>query len=111
MTKDEEARKVKMMYYQEVCNVNLDNYRLHETDYRLRLYIEDIISDVEAHNLYEILAVRRFFMLRDKYVWRPNKVKKFIVFYESLKFSGMKGRQCYKPVSYTHLTLPTSDLV
>lgn len=62
MTKDEEeeARKVKMMYYQEVCNVNLDNYRLHETDYRLRLYIEDIISDVEAHNLYEILAVRRF---------------------------------------------------
>lgn len=63
MTKDEEeeARKVKMMYYQEVCNVNLDNYRLHETDYRLRLYIEDIISDVEAHNLYEILAVRRFF--------------------------------------------------
>lgn len=98
MTKDEEeeARKIKLQYYQEVCNINLDNYRLHETDHRLRLYIEDIISDVEAHNLYEILAVRRFFMLRDKYVWRPNKVKKFIVFYESLKFSGMKGRQCYK---------------
>ena len=31
MTKDEEeeARKIKLQYYQEVCNINLDNYRLH----------------------------------------------------------------------------------
>ena len=35
MTKDEEeeARKIKLQYYQEVCNINLDNYRLHETDH------------------------------------------------------------------------------
>lgn len=98
MTKEEEqeARGIKMRYYMELCRIDLDAYRLEKTDQRLRTYIESIIVDVEAHNLYEILAARRYFILRDKYVWKPNKVKKFIVFYESLKFSGMKGRQCYK---------------
>ena len=32
----------------------------------------------------------------DTYVFRPSKVKKFAKLYESLKFSGMDGRRCYK---------------
>lgn len=98
MTSEEEkiARENKMRYYLELCRIDIDSYALHETDYRLRTYIEGVRSNVESHNLFEVLSVIRYFKLRDKYKWRPKKVKKFIAFYESLKFSGLKGRQCYK---------------
>lgn len=48
------------------------------------------------HNLYELLALKRFFKLLGKYIFKVNEVRAFIVFYENLKFSGLKGRQKYK---------------
>ena len=50
----------------------------------------------EDHNLYELLALVRFFAFLDKFDFRINEVKAFIVFYERLKFSGTAGRRCYK---------------
>nr|DAJ47716.1 MAG TPA: Large Terminase [Caudoviricetes sp.] len=98
MNKDEEkqARDKKLKYYHLLCGINLDKYNLEKTDIRLREYVENVRADIEGHNLYEILAAYRFFVLRDHYIWKSKAVKRFILFYESLKFSGMKGRQCYK---------------
>lgn len=76
--------------------VDVLSYRLDIADIRLNLYINGCISNPDAHNLYELLAIRRFFHLLDTYDFRSGKVRKFVVFYESLKFSGTKGKTRYK---------------
>lgn len=76
--------------------VDVLSYRLDKADIRLNLYINGCISNPDAHNLYELLAIRRFFHLLDKYDFRAGKVRKFVVFYEKLKFSGTKGKTRYK---------------
>lgn len=65
-------------------------------DPRLTLYVRRVIAHPNDHNLYELLAVRRFFYLLDKYKFRPDKYKNFAKFYEALKFSGTHGRTRYK---------------
>lgn len=65
-------------------------------DPRLTLYVRRVIAHPNDHNLYELLAVRRFFYLLDNYMFRPEKFKKFAKFYEALKFSGTHGRTRYK---------------
>lgn len=67
-----------------------------ETDTRLKDYVYNNIDHPEAHNLYELLAVRRFFALLGKYEWRPKRVKRFFRFYETLRFNGTHGRTRYK---------------
>lgn len=76
--------------------VDVLSYQLDKADKRLNLYIDGCISSPEAHNLYELLAIRRFFRLLDTYDFRISEVRKFVVFYEKLKFSGTKGKTCYK---------------
>ncbi len=75
-----------------------DRYRraLVETDRRIGDYVFGVIDNPEAHNLYEILGVRRFLRMLDKYGWRPQRVKNFFRFYEALRFSGVRGRTRYK---------------
>ena len=77
-------------------SVDINSYQLDKADIRLNTYIAGCIGNPEAHNLYELLAIRRFFYLLDKYDFRPGKVRRFIVFYEKLKFSGTKGLTRYK---------------
>ena len=69
---------------------------LDKADERLNVYIKGCINNPDAHNLYELLAVRRFFVFLDKYEFRIKEVKKFVTFYERLKFSGTKGKTRYK---------------
>lgn len=71
-------------------------HALDNTDQRMTKYVFEIIDNPEAHNLYELLQIRRFFQMLDKYEWRKKRVKRFIKFYEVLRFSGMTGRQRYK---------------
>jgi len=66
------------------------------TDPRIWQYLEGVRGDMEAHNLYELLAVLRFFDLLGKYDWSPLRVRHFFRFYEALRFSGTSGRQRYK---------------
>ena len=75
-----------------------DRYRraLIETDKRIGDYVFGVIDHPDAHNLYEILGVRRFLQMLDKYDWRPKRVKRFFKFYEALRFSGIRGRTRYK---------------
>lgn len=75
-----------------------DRYRraLIETDKRIGDYVFGVIDHPDAHNLYEILGVRRFLQMLDKYDWKPKRVKRFFKFYEALRFSGIRGRTRYK---------------
>lgn len=76
--------------------VDVLSYRLDMADNRLNSYILGCIGNPDAHNLYELLAICRFFRLLDMYDFRIGEVKKFVVFYESLKFSGTTGKTRYK---------------
>lgn len=69
---------------------------LDDTDRRMGVYVFGVIDHPNDHNLYELLQIRRFFQMLDKYEWRPKRVKRFIKFYEVLRFNGTKGRQRYK---------------
>lgn len=77
-------------------SVDVFSYRLERADKRLNSYILGCIGSPDAHNLYELLAIRLFFRKVDMYDFRIGEVKKFVVFYESLKFSGTKGKTRYK---------------
>lgn len=80
----------------DLQNIDVDSYGLDKADERLNVYIKGCINNPDAHNLYELLAVRRFFVFLDKYEFRIKEVKKFVTFYERLKFSGTKGKTRYK---------------
>lgn len=69
---------------------------LIDTDKRIGDYVFSVIDNPDKHNLYEILGVRRFLVMLDKYDWKPKRVKRFFKFYQALKFSGLKGRTRYK---------------
>lgn len=69
---------------------------LSETDLRLRDYCCMVRDEPEAHNLYEVLSVVRFFRLRDRYEWDTPAVRRFIKFAETVKLSGTTGRRRYK---------------
>lgn len=70
---------------------------IHEqTDKRLVRYIETCISNPDEHNMYELLALKRFLQFHDKYDFKVNKVRKFIFFYEHLSFPSPDGLACYR---------------
>lgn len=69
---------------------------LVETDKRIGDYVFSAIDNPEAHNLYEILGVRRFLRMLDKYEWKAKRVRHFFKFYETIRFSGLRGRTRYK---------------
>lgn len=71
-------------------------YALADTDGRIDGYVFSVIDNPEAHNLYELLKVRRFFSMLDRWRWNARRVKKFVKFYEMLRFSGTSGRRRYK---------------
>lgn len=75
-----------------------ERYRraLIDTDKRIGDYVFSVIDNPDKHNLYEILGVRRFLQMLDKYDWKPKRVKRFFKFYQALKFSGLKGRTRYR---------------
>ncbi|MGL5894981.1 MAG: terminase large subunit, partial [Bacteroidales bacterium] len=67
-------------------------------DDRLLQYVKEVINNESTHNYYEQLAVKRFldFLYRKDLEFRPRDVKRFIVFYESLRFEGKRGPTRYK---------------
>ena len=89
-------RDLKKSVSKELKDINVSSYSLKDTDERLNTYVYSIINNPESHNLYELLSIIRFFQFLDKYEFRSVKVKRFIVFYEKLKFTGPKGLTRYK---------------
>lgn len=88
--------QLKARTLERLQEVNVEDYALDQTDVRLKDYVKSAISHPDDHNLYELLSILRFFRLLDAYIFKPAEVKKFIVFYENLKFSGLKGRVKYR---------------
>lgn len=90
-------RDLKKETAEKLKGIDLDGYAvLDKTDTRLREYIEGVRSCPDRHNLYEMLALLRFFRLLDAYEFRPSAVRRFVVVYESLRFNGMLGVTRYK---------------
>ena len=71
--------------------IDVSGYGLEETDARLPEYVKECIANPDRHNLYELLAVKRFFEFLNKFEFRGGKVREFITLFEYLKFSGTKG--------------------
>ena len=88
--------QLKARTLERLQEVNVEDYTLDQTDIRLKDYVKSAISHPDDHNLYELLSILRFFRLLDAYIFKPTEVKKFIVFYENLKFSVLKGRVKYR---------------
>ena len=55
---------LKQLVISDLHNIDVDSYKLDRADERLNVYIKGCINNPDAHNLYELLAVRRFFVLR-----------------------------------------------
>lgn len=85
-----------------LAGTDIDRYRLTEVDSRLDSYVREVAGNPDGHNLYEQLAVARFFTMCDKYGINATEVWQFCDFYESLYFPGKAGQQQYKltPVQY-----------
>ena len=101
----QEERRNERDYKQQVVTelqANLDGYladyayALEDTDKRLRQYVIDVISNPDDHNLYELLKIRRYFQMLDRWEWKAKRVQKKIRLYEKLRFSGTTGRRRYK---------------
>lgn len=92
----QELRDLKVQISEELKGIDVLSYKLENTDKRLNAYVLEVINNPKAHNLYEQLSVKRFFQFLDKYEFRSVEVKKFVVFYEKLKFTGAKGLTRYK---------------
>nr|DAE93798.1 MAG TPA: Large Terminase [Caudoviricetes sp.] len=96
---DVSTKEYKQQRVDDLLAIEIERFQLDAIDMRLWSYISQVRNEPEKHNLYEILAILKFLRLMDTYVFRPSKVKKFTKLYESLKFSGMDGRRCYKLTS------------
>lgn len=96
MTDKSELIGLKRQTAEALRRIDVGGYHLEKTDARLNTYVRVVIEHPDDHNLYELLAIKRFFRLLDTYLFKPKDVRKFIVYYESLKFSGLTGRTRYK---------------
>lgn len=96
MIDKEELKTLKQEASCKLRGTDVSKYGLSKTDHRLNTYVNGVINHPDKHNLYELLSLIRFFRLLDTYIFKPKEVKQFIIFYESLKFSGINGRTRYK---------------
>lgn len=97
MTEEEKdrLRQAKADVTAKLAATDIDQYRLPEVDSRLDLYVREVAANPEGHNLYEQLAVLRFFTMCDRYGINVTEVQQFFDFYESLYFPGKTGLQRY----------------
>lgn len=90
-----QRRELKRNAVDRIQRIDFSPYRLERVDPRLLEYCIGVRNNPELHNLYEILAVLRFFSLLDKYDFDEHAARRFIRFAESVKLSGTKGRRSY----------------
>ena len=69
---------------------------LDDIDSRLNIYINRVLNSPNEHGKYEILAVFRFLDFVDKYAFNVSKFKKFVKFYENLRFPSERGQMSFK---------------
>lgn len=97
MTEEEKdkLRQAKIDVSAALAAVPIADYRLCEVDARLEQYVTAVAQNPSAHNLYEQLAVMRFFRMADKYGINATEVQRFFALYENLHFPGKTGLRKY----------------
>lgn len=82
----------------EAASGGYEGYRhaLGDTDERLREYADSVSLHPDDHNIYELLALRRYLGWCGRYKFNRKRVRKRIQLLETLKFSGQNGRQSYR---------------
>ena len=98
MTEEEKdrLREAKAEVSALLAGADIGRYRLAEVDARLDGYVREVAGNPDGHNLYEQLAVARFFTMCGKYGIYAAEVWRFFDFYESLHFPGKAGPQRYR---------------
>ena len=64
------SREYKDMIAAELASVDLDSYQLDTIDKRLTKYVSGVVLNPDGHNLYELLAVKKFLRLMRLYTFR-----------------------------------------
>lgn len=97
MTEEEKdrLRQAKVDVTERLARMPITDYRLCEVDARLERYVSEVAGSPDAHNLYEQLAVMRFFRMADRYGINATEVQRFFTLYENLYFPGKAGLQRY----------------
>lgn len=97
MTEEEKERlrQAKADVTLRLAATPVSDYRLCEVDARLERYVTEVVRNPEAHNLYEQLAVLRFFRMADRYGINATEVHRIFTLYENLHFPGKTGLQKY----------------
>ncbi len=98
MTEEErdKLREAKAEVTEKLGNLDIGAYGLESVDRRLADYARAVAGSPDAHNLYEQLAVVRFFRLIDKYGLNRSEINRFFTLYENLHFPGKSGLQKYR---------------
>ena len=88
----QDAKTAAVVFFRDQGRAMIDGaHALSGVDPRLYEYVNRLQEDPSAHNLFELLCVKRFFVFLSCYDFRPGKVRKVITCIESLKFPGAKG--------------------
>ena len=61
MLTNDETREAKKICVECLNKIDVGSYNLRYADPRLDVYARTLIDDPDAHNLYELLALQRFF--------------------------------------------------
>lgn len=98
MTEEERARilAAKAEVSEELAVLDIDSYDLSAIDERLTVYAKSVAAAPLEHNVWEQLALRRFFRLADRYGLDRVAIQRFFTFYEGLYFPGKSGYQRYR---------------
>lgn len=97
MTDEEKIRnrKAKEEVTARLAALDISRYGLDGIDARLTAYTTEVAGNPEGHNLWEQLAVERFFRMIDRYGFARVPVLRFFRFYEGLYFPGKEGYRRY----------------
>lgn len=98
MTDEEKdrLRQAKADVTERLRGVQIERYQLEQVDSRLEEYTREVANNPNRHNLFEQLAVCRFFKLCEKYGLNATEIKRFFTLYENLYFPGKTGQQKYR---------------
>ena len=97
MTDEEKdlLRSAKLAVTARLRRENIRDYPFYGCDPRIDNYILQVCTHPLRHNLWEQLAIERFFTMNRRYGFDTTAVRRFFYFYEQLHFPGKKGLQQY----------------
>lgn len=96
---EESEKKVRRALKKKVADVIGDyltadiRQALFSADPRIPRYCEAVIREPHAHNLFELLGLKRFLSFFGKYDFQPLKVKQQIFILESFRYPGTNGTE------------------